>query len=226
MLVRGDHAWVRWPVELAEGLAADLPDLGLRPVCAATGTGIKSDSIYRHLRSLASGRSRPFPWRLRSYRQPIDVALPDRPTPQPALLRLVRDERVRPARALRCRLESLAAWAETVPTSRITALQAAIATDQVLVLGTPLPAVAEGTRYGGTRCSSSRLPVGSRPLGRCARRALNVAPAEFLLLTPDGSEVVPHRHVPAADPGRHPARREESARHEPRGGLPRHFREL
>lgn len=192
VLVRGEHAWVRWPVELAEVLRQIFPISGCVLYAPRDGHWYQ---LGQHLPTFTIPRE----WEIASVPlatalvpAPIDVALPDRPTPQPALLQLVRDERFRPARGLRCRLESLSAWAETVPTSRITALQAAIATDQVLVLGTSLPAVAEGTRYWGDEVL---IPLGFRSdpglSDDALRRALNIAHADLLLLTPEGSEVVP-----------------------------------
>lgn len=122
---------------------------------------------------------------------PIDVPASKRVLPRPAPLCLIRDEDVRPPSACRCRLKTLLAWATTVPPSRLKATRAAIAGDLVMMLGSPLPAIPDGTRYWG---ATVLVPLGFRTdpgLSEPAiRRALGVSATDIVLLTLDGYEVI------------------------------------
>jgi hypothetical protein len=94
------------------------------------------------------------------------------PPPSPVPIRLLREERgrPRPAVAILCRLDRLAAWAERASAARLAALAAAWAAapgdrpgdPEVLVLGATasMPEIAEGLRLWG---GAFLVPLGFRP---------------------------------------------------------------
>ncbi|AGA26454.1 hypothetical protein [Singulisphaera acidiphila] len=193
MLVRGDRAWVRWPVGHQEVLRRLFPVSG---VCffARNDNDRFWYALGQHLPTLGIPREldeASVPLASALVPASIDVSLPQRVAPRPARIELVRNEEARPASALRCRLNALSAWAETVPSSRLKSLHATLAGDLVMVLGSALPVVTDGTRYWGTKVL---IPLGFRTdpsLSEDAiRRALNIASAELLWFTPRGYEVV------------------------------------
>ncbi|WP_406696247.1 hypothetical protein V5E97_35195 [Singulisphaera sp. Ch08] len=191
VLIQGDRAWVRWPAVDERVLRRILPVSGVLLFARHAGLWYQ---LGRHLPTFAIPREldrESVPLATALVPDRIEVALPRRTSTQPARLRLVRDEFVRPASAMRCRLNALAAWAETVPSSRVNSLRAAIAGDLVMLLGSPLPALADGTRYWGAKLL---IPLGFRAdpsLSEDAlRRTLSVASTELLLLTPGGYEVI------------------------------------
>jgi hypothetical protein len=111
---------------------------------------------------------------------------------RPLPLRLVRDSRPRPARALCCRLKELAGWAELATTRQLAALEAAVDEEgRVLVLGERLPPLAGGDRYWGQRLL---LPLGWRAEPSLAedvlREAVGLGPDQVGLLTQAGLEAV------------------------------------
>ncbi|SIO62478.1 hypothetical protein SAMN05444166_7058 [Singulisphaera sp. GP187] len=192
VLVRGDRAWVRWPAG-HEGVMRRLFPVSTVALFA------KQDGLWyqlgRHLPTFGIPRefdADSVPLATALVPAPIDVTMPRPGAPRPAQVGLVRDEEVRPASALRCRLNALSVWAETVPSSQFKPLRAAIAGDLVMLLGSPLPAIAGGTRYWGTRLL---IPLGYRVdpglSENALRRALSLGSAELLVLTPDGYEVIP-----------------------------------
>jgi hypothetical protein len=106
---------------------------------------------------------------------------------RPVQLRLVRDDRPRSASALRCSLEALARWADTAPTREITALRGAHSTGQALLVGDPLPWLADGERYWGRRILA---PLGWRPEPALPESAwstvLGLAADDLAVLRADG----------------------------------------
>jgi hypothetical protein len=123
---------------------------------------------------------------------PVQPREPDQSVPAPARLELVRDERYRPPSALRCEIEMLACWVETVTTARIKALSAARVGDTVIVLGARLPEIASDNRFWGGR---ALVPLGFRPepdLPEVALRGAMKAQAdELLILDESGCELLP-----------------------------------
>jgi hypothetical protein len=100
--------------------------------------------------------------------QPLERALtptpfrpepPDRPDRAPVRLRLVREEKVRPATALRCGLAELAAWAETATSHQLAVLRAARAGAEILLAGPRLPPIPGAERFWGQRVL---IPLGHR----------------------------------------------------------------
>jgi hypothetical protein len=111
---------------------------------------------------------------------------------RPLPVQLVRDGRARPARALCCRLEELAAWCERATTHQLAALEAAVDDDgRVLVRGERLPPLLAPERYWG---QGLLLPLGWRAephLGEDAlREAAGLRQEELGLLSVAGLEVI------------------------------------
>ena len=116
--------------------------------------------------------------------EPLSVERPGREAPAPVPLRLVRDEdgRPRPATAVRCRLDRLAAWAERAPSSWIESLSGAWSVPagggpgeaEVLLLGPAarLPVAEDGLRFWGINVL---IPLGYRAEPDLAERALRGA---------------------------------------------------
>jgi hypothetical protein len=123
---------------------------------------------------------------------------PVQPEPPPVLalqrpvLRLVRDERPRPASGMRLALADLAHWAETAPSAEIGALRAARLGDQVLLLGPRLPTVGGGQRLWGERLL---VPLGFVPEPALPESALLEVLAvdgdALAVLDASGAEIVP-----------------------------------
>ncbi|MBV8381464.1 MAG: hypothetical protein JOZ63_02585 [Planctomycetaceae bacterium] len=123
---------------------------------------------------------------------PVRPSPPGEVAPAPVRLALVRDDRARPATALRCPLSGLRRWAETATTAELSAAAAARAGDEVMLLGRGLPVIAGGVRFWG---DGVLVPLGFRAdpdLPEPAlRRSLRVAEDALLVLEADGVEVVP-----------------------------------
>ena len=115
-----------------------------------------------------------------------------RASPRPARLRLVRDPIARPACALRCTLEALTNWSDSVPSSRLSSILGATDGAHALMMGARLPEVAEAERYWG---DDVLTPLGFRTdpeLPESAlKRALGIGLSEVLLLGHAGYESIP-----------------------------------
>lgn len=137
--------------------------------------------------------------------RPLDrVILPAMPTPtlsQPPLagritIRLVRDEVPRVTSGVRAPLLEVLAWASTVPEARFDGLTAAVRRQPdrlaVLVRGTRLPDVRNGSRFWGERVL---IPLGWRtdpPLSEPLLRTVSQAADEELLVwEAGGAEAIP-----------------------------------
>jgi hypothetical protein len=109
---------------------------------------------------------------------------------QPLQVRLVRDDRPRPAAALLSPLTTLVAWAESATSHALAGLTGARYGDLLLVRGS-LPAL-PGERFWGRRVL---VPAGYRtepPLREeVLSRALRLGDGEIALLTHEGADVVP-----------------------------------
>jgi hypothetical protein len=192
VILEGDRAWVLWEPGTVAVLRRVLPVPGVELFVRREG------HWHRHGRRLpASGLPEALAGEavpLHRAVTPVPIrAIPPGPTaPPPARLGLVRDDRVRPATALRCALEELGRWAETATTAEIRALRAARAAECVMVRGARLPALAGGERFWGDRVL---VPLGFRAepdLPESAlRAALHVADDALLVLEAEGFEAVP-----------------------------------
>jgi MoxR-vWA-beta-propeller ternary system domain bpX2 len=189
--LHGDRAWLEWP-------AGD--DVVLRRVMPIVGSVLyvrRGPHWHRLGESLPTfglpiDGMEPIPLDRAVVPQPIHPEPPAGSPPVPVSLRLERDDRPRPARALRCRLEPLAAWAELAPSSGFRGLIAAWQEDDVLVVGTGLPVVEGAERFWGNRVL---IPLGYRPEPTLAEpalsRAMGIPEQSLALLTLEGVETIP-----------------------------------
>lgn len=222
VLVVGDRVWIRWDDDPGTSKDADGSSAALAPLLhrllALPGAELFVPGVggrwHRPGESLpafdvpaAIGGTVPRGSALDA------MILPDRicpegpdgtPTPVAAPLGLVRDESgcPRSATAQRCRLGSLAGWADSAPSAWIEALAAAWTPSssddpseaEVLLLGPAarLPSVTGGTRFWG---ETVFIPLGFRAapaLGEPAlREAVGAGPDELVVLDERGPELVP-----------------------------------
>lgn len=113
------------------------------------------------------------------------------PSISPLALRLVREDRFRPASAMCCSLADLADWAEQAPAKKLAMLTALRAGERVLLRGERLPALLSAERYWGR---SILTPLGFRPEPEASegvlREALRLQNEEIALLGENGFEVI------------------------------------
>ncbi len=151
------HLWIRWPAG----------DMSLT-LCMLAAPGVELYRIEEEewYRAGSFLPSRVNPPAASDYR-PLHRALlparveweapPDQTRAQ--ALRLQPDDRPKPTTAIRASASDLLAWAESVPSSMLRLIEAAIDEDQVLLLGPNLP-LTEGERWWGGRvlCPLARRP--------------------------------------------------------------------
>jgi hypothetical protein len=185
----GGRAWVRWHAGDEQVLRCVLPLAGVRLYAPRDGGWIQ---VGRHLPAFdvpAALDERPL--------HDVLTPAPVQPVPPPALelrpvaLTLVPDNRPRPTTAMTCLLPELAAWADTVPGSRLATIHAARCEERLLLVGERLPLLPSGERFWGRRVL---VPLGFRPepalpeSAICA--ALEVADDDLLLMSAAGAEVI------------------------------------
>jgi hypothetical protein len=181
----GKRAWVRWEAGDVRMVRAVLPINGAELFVVRAGQWYR---YGQHLPAFDFPRNADY-WPLSQVLTPAPFRT-DLPEfePQPAALTLVADCRPRPATALCCEVEPLAAWADTVPAARLTELRAARCDERLLLLGTRLPALASSQRFWGTNVLT---PLGYRAdpdlPAEAIRAAIGIAGDELLLL--DGTQV-------------------------------------
>jgi len=188
--VAGDRCWVRWQPGAEVVLRRLLPVPGVhlyalregiwhRPGCRLPAFEVPTGLEYRPLHHvLTPAPVMPTPARV--------------PTLDRFRIRLVEDDRPRRTTAMRCDLDKLARWADTVPASRLGALQGALCQGRVLVVGERLPLFPSEERYWG---EPVLVPLGYRPEPNlpadALREALGVAGEEILILDVGKAESVP-----------------------------------
>jgi hypothetical protein len=110
---------------------------------------------------------------------------------QPLSVVLKREDRPRKTTALLCPLSSLLGWSDTVPTARLTSLQAIHLHGRALVFGVDLPPLIEGTRFWGR---DVLIPLGYVPDPALPESTLKEAAGlqadEMLLWQPEQIEVI------------------------------------
>jgi MoxR-vWA-beta-propeller ternary system domain bpX2 len=186
----GDRAWLRWTPGDGQVLACVLPLAGAELFVSRQGLWYR---VGQHLPAPdvpAEGDARPL--------EQVLVPAPVSPepasdwTPQASPVRLVRDDRPRPATGMWCELAELVRWAERAASAELAAARAARSGSRVLLLGKPPPALPGGTRLWGDRLL---VPLGFRPEPALPegvlRDALGVRPDEIMVLEEGGGEVVP-----------------------------------
>lgn len=162
-----DRAWVRWSPESVAVLQRLLPVPGLclwerredrwyGPGQHLPGFDVPEELEHGGLSLVRAIMPEPV--------RPTTAPVTD---PEAIRLRLVREDRVRPATALRCALESLERWASQATTAELARLTAARAGATALVRGLAVPPIAGAERFWG-----DRLLI---PLGFCADPALSEA---------------------------------------------------
>jgi hypothetical protein len=153
----GQQAWLYWPAGDVEVLRCVLPLPG------AVVYERRGELWYQPRQALPAFE---VPEGLAT--QPLELALtparfePEPPRPLrvlPVRLRLVREDTVRPAAALRCRLAELAAWVEMAASHQFAGLQVARCGEDVMVVGSRLPVIPCAERFWGRRVF---VPLGYR----------------------------------------------------------------
>jgi MoxR-vWA-beta-propeller ternary system domain bpX2 len=185
----GGIAWVFWttgdsavlrrvlPVRGAEVFARS-GDFWVRPGHSLPAFGVPDDSETKPLAEVV------FP-------EVVQPLIEKRLTFERVSLTLARDDRPRPATALLCRLDELGRWADGVPESRLSSLEAAVCDELALVRGERLPELSDAERFWGGVVLS---PLGFRPEPALAERelgrALGLADGDLAMLTAEGTEVI------------------------------------
>jgi hypothetical protein len=138
--------------------------------------------------------------------KPVAPRRPEDRPPEPVPVRLVHDRRgqSRPANALRCRLATLATWADHATSAQLASVQGAWVEGpggaaeeaEVLVLGVPgrLPMLPLGLRFWGI---DLLIPVGFRTEPDLPepslRHAVGAGPEDLVVLDQDGFELISRR---------------------------------
>ncbi len=187
--VRDDRLWLRWPAGSDEVTAMLLPIRGVelfelrdglwyRPGLRLPVFTVPAESETTWLARLLSPA-------------PVETIAPREAGFAPVPVRLVRDERERPATALLCALADLGRWVELATSRQLASLTAAWCGERVVVRGTPLPVLAEGVRFWGERVLT---PLGFQvepalPEGMLTE-GLGLNRGAVALVHPEGIEVI------------------------------------
>ncbi|HWE40627.1 MAG TPA: hypothetical protein VG406_29040 [Isosphaeraceae bacterium] len=192
VLLDGEGAWVRWSEDVSGVIDRLLPVPGVEFYARRGPRWHRVGHALPNFGLPWERSAEPRPLHSVLFPAPILPMPPDPSPPDPARLTLAQDDRPRPSTALACPLAALWAWAEWQPSSRLARLRAAVADGVALVVGRPLPAVADGRRYWGDRVLA---PIGSRPEpglpSAALLRILGVGDDAIVFLEEDGAEVVP-----------------------------------
>jgi hypothetical protein len=184
------RAWVRWTAGDEDVLRCVLPVPGAELYACRDGLW------YRPGRRLPSFDVPALTGALPLHRVLTPAPfIPERPAAaplRPEPLRLVRDDRPRPATALVCDAVALAGWADSAPNAALAALRGARWGRLVLVLGRRLPSPAGAERFWGHRVLT---PLGFRSEPDWAESALcqamRLEPEEIVWLREGRVVVVP-----------------------------------
>jgi MoxR-vWA-beta-propeller ternary system domain bpX2 len=208
VLIAGAAAWVSW--EPGPGPTQEMLVRRILPLPGAVLYTERGGSWYQLAEHLPcfhvpKGDGSDWPSLERTIVPEAVVAARDRGrSHDPIRLRLVRDPAMpaRPASALRCAPEALAAWAERATSAELAAVKGAWkrpvapggSNAVVLVTGPigSLPPLEEGVRFWGTELL---IPLGYRALPNlppsAIRRAAGATIEELALLEEDGLELIP-----------------------------------
>ncbi len=204
----GDVAWISW--DPGSELMQEMLVRRILPLAKAVLYTEREGCWYRlaeHLPCFDVPRGDGSDWPMLErtiFPEPVQTTRPRGRLHDPIRIRLVRDATMppRPASALRCTLETLAAWAERATSAAIGAVSGAWIRPEapggpeglVLVTGPAgsLPALEEGVRFWGTELL---LPLGFRAepdLPHSAiRRAAGATSDELAVLDDEGIEIIP-----------------------------------
>lgn len=186
VLVQGAEVWIRG------GPLDDPVETELRTLpCVARYALLPDDSLVAWEERIPSGRLPEGSWTpIAAWLKPTPQhAASSGPPPSKVTPRLVRDDAEREAAILVVRGETLAAWAETAPASRLKPLAFAVCEDgRVLVKGKPLPSLP------GRRCAEEGdivVPCGwafePKVDAAVMREVLGLAPGDLALFAEDGT---------------------------------------
>ena len=189
VVLTDQQAWVFWEPGREEVLAR---------VMALPGAALyiyREGAWYRHGRRLPAfevpAQEEALPLHRVIFPEAVRPELPASEEISPQMLRLERDDRPRPTRALRCPLAVLATWAETATSAQLADVQAARCADRVLLLAHDLPLLDGAERFWGERLL---VPLGFRPWPELPEgvllEALGVQEEELLVLNQEGGEVI------------------------------------
>ncbi|MGF1580417.1 MAG: hypothetical protein ACFCD0_13735 [Gemmataceae bacterium] len=122
----------------------------------------------------------------------IAMVSPRSELPSPSSFRLIPSDKPRVGTGLLCQLEVLTEWSQTVSVLKLETLRAAIAGNDVFILGESLPAILSGDRFWGTRVL---VPLGMRlhpELSEATvRSALSTNTDELVLFRENSCEAIP-----------------------------------
>jgi hypothetical protein len=120
--------------------------------------------------------------------QPIPAATP---VARPVRLTLERDDRPRQTSGLVCPLKALLAWADTVPTARLAAVEGVAMDKRILLIGENMPMLDGSLRLWGHEVL---IPLGYAPAPALPESALKEAAGlqdgEVLLWLPERTDVI------------------------------------
>jgi hypothetical protein len=189
VLVRAERAWAFWPAGDADVTRAVLALTGAQLFARREGLWYR---LGQHLPAFdvpAPDEARPIANVL--FPAPLQPEGPPQRISDKVGARLVRDDRPRPATALRCVLAELGRWADSATSYQLAGLQAAVRGGQALVRGARLPALAAAERFWG---QTVLVPLGFRAepaLGEAVlSAALGLAAGEVAIWGAEGAEVV------------------------------------
>src|SRR5579871_3967641 len=149
VVLAGGRAWVFWEPGREEVLARLMALPGAVLYTYREGTWYRHGGRLPAFEVPAGADARPLHRVL--FPEAVRPELPAGEEINPQLLRLERDARPRPTRAIRCPLIVLAAWADTATTAQLAGMQAARCADRVMLLGEELPLLEGAERFWGER---------------------------------------------------------------------------
>jgi hypothetical protein len=188
--IEGECAWVGWPAGDETVLRLVLPVEGAELYESRDGQwyGLGKRLPAFAVPAVAEGK----PLDSVLFPAPVEPEAPPALTLRPEVVRLVRDDRPRPATGMTCALAELAPWAEAATTAQFGALRAARWGDRALLLGKSLPPLPGGQRLWGERLL---VPLGFRPDPALPEptllEVLGAAIDDLAVLGPDGIDIVP-----------------------------------
>lgn len=186
----GGRAWVWWE---------DAGDAVLHALLAAPGIELyeRLDGFWHRLGQVLPAFHVPEEAETRPLTQvltpaPVQPDAPEGGSPRRVEVRLVRDDRPRPATAVRAGIGQVAAWADLVPTPVLEQLLAARCGEEVLLSGPRLPLLPGGVRFWGKQLLA---PLGWRVEPALPERMLcevyGAGQGELVLWSDDTPEIVP-----------------------------------
>ena len=190
----GEKAWVRWESDAERVLACLLAIPGVMLYAWRDGRWHRPGAVLPALDVPTHGKFRPlhevlFPASV----QPWIAKLNDPTRPWDHVrLGLLAYHRPRPTTAMLVSARDLLAWAETVPSARLSPLLAACTGQEVLLLGSRLPPILAGQRFWGQMVL---LPLGTRLEPDLPERtvadALGLSDDHLLLVREAGEQIIP-----------------------------------